>query len=130
MVDVKTKKMKTILIAEDNDFNYLLFVELLRSTKHTLIHAQNGSEAVEICKTNPNIDLILMDINMPVMNGAEAAEIIKLENPNIPIIAQTAYDTFGVVEKSKRKYFCEFTTKPFNGEDFKILVSKYCDDEK
>lgn len=82
---------KCILIAEDQDTNYKLLQVLLRKHKPKLLWAKNGIEAVELCKNNDNIDLILMDIRMPNMNGLEATKEIRKFRPDVPIIAQTAY---------------------------------------
>lgn len=83
---------KTILIADDETSNYTHLKLLITKTGAKLLHAKNGTEAIEIVKGN-EIDLILMDIKMPGMNGLEAARIIKEMNKNIPIIAQTAFTT-------------------------------------
>ena len=83
-------KDKTILIAEDEDINYFYLSELLESTKIKLIHAKNGKEALEKVTSENTIDLILMDIRMPVMNGYEATKEIK-KIKSIPIVAQTAF---------------------------------------
>ncbi|MCR4919145.1 MAG: response regulator [Prevotella sp.] len=80
--------MKTILIAEDNDSNYTLMTYILRR-KYNYERAVNGREAVERV-TQGGIDLVLMDINMPVMDGLEATRIIKRGNPKLPIVAVTA----------------------------------------
>lgn len=122
--------MKTILIAEDNDINFILFKEILRDMDLNLLRAIDGMEAVKICESNSNIDLILMDINMKIMNGVEAAELINNICPDIPIIAQTAYNSFGIVEEDKRKYFVEFITKPLDIPYLKFLIEKYCHIEK
>lgn len=81
---------KTILIAEDEDINYFLLAEILEPTHAKLLWAKNGIQAVSLSRLH-SIDLILMDIKMPEMNGIEAARIIRGENSEIPIIAQTAY---------------------------------------
>lgn len=90
---------KTILIAEDDATSYSYLVEILRKEGVNCIHAKNGKEAVDYCKTTKKIDLLLMDINMPVLNGYEAIKQIKNINPNLPIIAQTAYAMSGDREK-------------------------------
>jgi len=81
----------TILIAEDDELNYTYLYEVLKSDDTTLIRAHNGKEAVEALQENPSIDLILMDIKMPILNGYDATRQIREMNPDIPIIAQTAY---------------------------------------
>jgi CheY-like chemotaxis protein len=83
----------TLLIAEDEDFNFILLKETLLGTGINIIRALNGFEAVELCKSNPNIDLVLMDIKMPVMGGYEATRLIKKHRPDLYILAQTAYST-------------------------------------
>jgi len=82
---------KTILVAEDIPVNYLLIEAILKSTNARLIWARNGKEAVETCMTNDAIDLVLMDIKMPEMNGIEATRQIRQHRKHLPIIAQTAY---------------------------------------
>lgn len=116
----------TILVAEDEEINYF-FLEALfeKNTNFTLIHAKNGKEAVEICLANKDIDLVLMDIKMPIMNGHEAAEKIKSKLPNLPIIAQTAYST----ESDKKlalKHGCDdFISKPLKKDKLFALIRSY-----
>lgn len=116
---------KTILIVEDDKVNFLYLSTLLRKTKVQILHALNGAEAVELFKTDVKIDLILMDIQMPVMNGYEATRIIKKINRNLPIIAQTAY----AMEEDKQK--CEqagcdnFIVKPIKIDTLITVIEKY-----
>ena len=81
---------KTILIVEDSQISYELLTKFLKDTKVNILHAPDGEKAVEICKKDENIDLILMDIQLPVLDGLEATSQIKEFRPNLPIIAQTA----------------------------------------
>ncbi|MBA7528543.1 Sensor histidine kinase RcsC [subsurface metagenome] len=81
----------TILIAEDEDTNYIYLETALEKTNATILRAKNGKEAVELARVNPMIDIILMDIKMPEMNGFEATRSIKSFRKDIPIIAQTAF---------------------------------------
>ncbi|WP_461631406.1 response regulator [Labilibaculum euxinus] len=92
-------KGKTILIAEDDTSSYSYLVEILSREGAQCIRAKNGREAVNYCKTIEKVDLLLMDINMPVMNGYEATKQIKNIKPELPIIAQTAYAMSGDREK-------------------------------
>jgi PAS domain S-box-containing protein len=87
-----TKTQKTILIAEDEDSNFMLLEHVLADQNFIILRANNGAEAVEICKTT-EIDLVLMDIKMPVLDGYEATKLIRVFNSNLPIIALTAYST-------------------------------------
>jgi signal transduction histidine kinase len=82
---------KVILIAEDEEINFLYLNTVLKRTKASIYWVKNGKEAVEWCKMNEKIDIVLMDIKMPIMNGYEATQEIRKFKPAIPIIAQTAY---------------------------------------
>ena len=82
---------KSILIADDELHNYIIIEKALKKTNIKVYRAENGEEAVEIFKQNPDIDIILMDIRMPEMGGLEATKYIRSVNRNIPIIAFTAY---------------------------------------
>jgi signal transduction histidine kinase len=85
-----------ILVAEDDETNfYYLNALLMRETRAKILHASNGIEAIKLFRTNPDINLILMDIKMPEMDGFEATRQIKLINKDIPIIAITAYAMSG-----------------------------------
>jgi PAS domain S-box-containing protein len=84
-------KAGKILVAEDDENSYLLLTKMLTGTNIRLLRARNGVEAVSLCKSQPDIVLVIMDIKMPVMNGLEAARLIKKQKPYLPLIAQTAY---------------------------------------
>lgn len=115
---------KTILVAEDEEFNYLYIEELLIDQKIKLIHTKDGQETVDIFKSNPDIDLILMDIKMPIMNGYEAAKIIKSINPEIPIIAQSAY-ALADEKAMYQEMFDAYITKPIYKELLKQILAQY-----
>lgn len=82
---------KSILIADDEIHNYIILEKALKKTNIKIFHAENGEEAVNIFKENPDINVILMDIRMPEMGGLEATKYIRSVNRNIPIIAFTAF---------------------------------------
>jgi hypothetical protein len=82
---------RVILIAEDDWISFQYLRTILEKSDITVIHAENGEQAVDIVRETSDIDLILMDIKMPVMDGIEATKIIKRMRPELPIIAQTAY---------------------------------------
>ena len=84
-------KDRTILIAEDIDFSFLYIEAVLRRTGAKVLWAQNGQEAVELVKVNKEIDIVLMDIHMPIMNGYDATREIMWLRPGLPVIAQTAF---------------------------------------
>jgi len=82
---------KTILLVEDEDANHIFIASALEKTRVKLLWAKDGREAIDMVHDHPNIDLILMDIRMPELDGYEATRQIKAFKPNIPIVAQTAY---------------------------------------
>jgi CheY-like chemotaxis protein len=116
---------RTILVAEDVPTNYMLIEAVLSKTRVNLIWARNGQEAVEKCIDNENIDLVLMDIQMPVMNGMEATRaILKLRN-SVPIIGQTAF-TFNYEEEKIKKAGCRrVLTKPISPEVLLSCINEY-----
>jgi CheY-like chemotaxis protein len=121
----QTKKSRTILIAEDEEYNFLLLSEFIYNMNLNILHTRNGEETVEICKTNPDINLILMDIKMPVMDGMAATKLIKKFRPNLPIIAQTAFALAHEIEKFKNQGFDDYITKPIKHEKLVELLEKY-----
>lgn len=116
---------KVILIAEDDEFSFEVLKAILAKTKARLIHARNGKEAVELVKTEPVIDLILMDIQMPEMNGYEATRIIKGINKKIPVISQTAYVMEHDREESLKVGCDDFIAKPILPDDLIKIVNKH-----
>jgi len=118
----------TVLVAEDEEVNFLYLEVLFGTIKkntYTLIHAKNGKEAVDICMENHDIDLVLMDIKMPVMNGHEATEKIKAVLPGLPVIALTAYSTEADREIALNHGCDDFVSKPLNREKFLALIHKH-----
>ncbi|KAB2868922.1 MAG: response regulator [Bacteroidales bacterium] len=116
---------KVILIAEDEEFNYLFIKELLKKSQIETIYARNGRQAVELCLQNDNINLILMDIKMPIMNGFEAAQEIRKLRPNIKIIAQTAFAMVEDRERALNAGFIDYISKPFNEGQLLTLIDKH-----
>ena len=105
-------KNKTVLIVEDDESNYLFLKKTLEKKKIKTLHATNGEQAIEICHLQKEIDLVLMDIQLPVLNGLEATIAIRLFNKNIPIIAQTAYAMLEDRDKCLDVGCNDFITKP------------------
>lgn len=116
---------KTILIAEDEETNYLFIKAALRKTGVHLIWVQNGELAVDQCMNNPDISLVLMDMKMPIMNGFEATKAIrmKLEN-HIPIIAQTAFAMAGEREKTIEVGCDGYLSKPIKPKELLSVISQ------
>lgn len=122
------KDKYTILIVEDEEVNYLYIQALIEDEIETecfTIHAKNGQEAVDICKANSKIDLVLMDLKMPDMNGIEATKIIKEFRPDLPIIAQTAYTTKIDREKALSVGCDDFISKPIKEETLKNIINMF-----
>jgi PAS domain S-box-containing protein len=111
---------KVILVAEDIESNFKLIRYFLSDSNVEVLHAYNGKEAVEKCLSTGKIDLILMDIKMPVMDGYTAVKLIREKNTIIPIIAQTAY-----IDDKEKAIECGcsgFISKPFDKKSlFKVL---------
>lgn len=114
---------KSVLIAEDDDNNFYLMKELLSDLNLKIIRASNGMEAVDAFKTGEKIDLVLMDIKMPLMDGYEATRQILEEKPDAKILAQTAYadDEIKAIESG----CMGFISKPFVKDRFVSLVREY-----
>ncbi|MCX6236291.1 MAG: ATP-binding protein, partial [Bacteroidia bacterium] len=114
-----------ILIAEDDWISFKCLQKVLMKFDVTVIHAENGEEAVELVRNTPDIDLILMDIRMPVMDGMEATKLIKQIRPDLPIIAQTAY----AYSEEKSKILTigcdEYLAKPLEFLKLKELINLY-----
>ncbi len=117
-------KKNSILIAEDEEYNYLYIEELLIETGYTLLHAKNGKEAIEFIEQDSSICLVLMDIKMPIMDGYTSTKLIKEKNLAIPIIAQSAY----ALEHEIKKYkgiFNDYITKPIQKDLLIKKISQY-----
>lgn len=117
-------KSQTILIAEDEDYNFLLLQELLSILGVQIIRAKNGKEAVEICMSNTPIHLILMDIKMPEMDGYEATRRIKELRPNVTIIAQSAYTIESEKARALANGCSDFISKPFRQDTLLTKVKE------
>ncbi|MEZ5198544.1 MAG: ATP-binding protein [Bacteroidales bacterium] len=121
----KKWRNKTILIVEDNNASYFLLKNYLLETEADLILAKDGEKAVQLCKDNNDIDLVLMDIQLPIMNGYEATEQIKEIRKGLPIIAQTAHALPEDSIKSKNAGCDEHLSKPFSKEELLSTIGKY-----
>jgi len=115
---------KSILLVEDTLFNVLYATQLLESWKAKVNVAENGSIAVEMLRQN-KCDLVLMDLQMPVMDGYTATLKIREFNTETPIIALTASATSDVRKKVIEVGMQDYVTKPFNPNDFFVKLKKY-----
>jgi CheY-like chemotaxis protein len=116
---------KKILIAEDEETNYLFIEAILEDTKAELLWAKNGLDAVEIFNEQKDIDLILMDIKMPEMDGIMATREIRQKDSSVPIIAQTAYAMSEDKTKCLSAGCDEYITKPINHKVLLATIERY-----
>jgi PAS domain S-box-containing protein len=117
------QKIKIILVAEDSDSNFILIENFLSGTNTSILRAINGKESVEKCLSNKNIDLVLMDIKMPVMDGYTAVKLIRETNSTIPIIAQTAFAD--EKELAILSGCSGFISKPFNKKELLEIIHEF-----
>jgi PAS domain S-box-containing protein len=118
-------KDKTILVVEDNIIVYQ-FIELaLRKTKACLLWTKRGKDAISTFKSSKEIDLVLMDIQLPDINGYEVTKQLKKINKDIPVIAQTAFALEGDKEKSLEAGCDDYITKPIKPKKLLSLIDKY-----
>ena len=120
----KVRKLK-ILIAEDDEVSEMLLNEELRSVGKEILIAKSGTDAVESCRNNPDIDLVLMDIRMPGMDGYEATRQIREFNTGVVIIAQTAYGLSRDREKAIETGCNDYISKPIKKAELLLLIQKY-----
>jgi CheY-like chemotaxis protein len=116
---------KTILLVEDEEVNYLYVKELLEDTGVTLLHSSTGEEAIEMLKTCIPVDVVLMDMRLPGINGYDATKEIKKMRNSLPVIAQTAY----AMENERNDCMiagCDFyITKPFDQDLLFDVLKNY-----
>nr|HPI45184.1 ATP-binding protein [Tenuifilaceae bacterium] len=121
---VQSWENKTILIVEDDLISYQYIEALLSRTNVRLIHVKNAEDAIEVCNINNNLNLILLDIQLPFMNGVEAARVIRQNNKAVPIITQTA-NTIHDEGKSCIDAGCNaIIAKPIDPDEFFNLINK------
>ena len=121
----KNWQTKTLLIAEDQDSNFKYLEIALRQTHINIIRALNGREAITLCKDHTEIDLVLMDIKMPTVDGLEAVKEIRKFNKNLPIIALTAYAMADDREKSLQAGCNDYVPKPVTREHLFTVLTSY-----
>ena len=114
-----------ILIVEDDEASDRFLTKVISKITTKILHTQTGIEAVEICRNNPDIDLVLMDIRMPGMNGYEATQQIRQFNKELIIIAQTAFGLVSDREKSLEAGCNDYISKPINKNILLALIDLY-----
>ena len=119
------KKDITVLIAEDDKISSYLIEKILKPYGCKILHAKDGEEVVALCKQNKEIDLIFMDVKMPIIDGFEATRQIRTFNQDVVIIAQTAFTMLGDKEKSAAVGCNEHISKPIEQEKVTRILDKY-----
>lgn len=115
----------TVLVAEDEELNSILITELLRKYNTTVYTAVNGQQAVELFKEHADeIDVVLLDIKMPIMDGYEAISEIRKMSSSVPVIAQTAYAFSSEREKILNSGFNDYISKPIKQMHFYDILAK------
>ena len=123
---IKNWEDKVILIAEDEQINFLFLKAVLKPTKAQIIWTKTGRETVSVCSSQ-KVDIVLMDIKMPDLNGLEATIEIKKTNPMLPIIAQTAYVMEEDEEASIKAGCDDYISKPIRPDNLLTIMSKFLD---
>ncbi len=118
-------KGKKILVVEDTETSTRYFEAALIKTQARLFWAYNGKDAIRIVETEKDLDLILMDIHMPLMNGFDATREIKKIRPEVPVIVQTAYVLSGEEEKSYESGADAFLSKPIKYQTLLETINKF-----
>jgi len=118
---------KKILIVEDVETNMLFFKAALSRTGATLLWASDGFESITICQNDPEINLVLMDLRMPNLDGFKATEAIKAFRPSLPIIAQTTYTEDIDTERLFDAGCDDYLPKPIRFEDLLNSIGKLID---
>lgn len=122
--NVILKKLK-ILIAEDEDVADEYLTIILRKSSKEILHAKSGEDTIKLCRKNPDLDLILMDIKMPGMDGYEATREIRKFNTDVTIIAQTAYALAGDREKAIKAGCNNYISKPILRNELMEMIEKH-----
>jgi len=123
--EVQAKNLK-ILIVEDDEISYSFLTKTLQKISKEVLHAITGVQAVEACRNNPDINLVLMDIRMPQMDGNEATRQIRQFNTDVIIIAQTAYGFSGDRERAIEAGCNDYISKPIKSTLLYELIKKHC----
>jgi signal transduction histidine kinase/CheY-like chemotaxis protein len=123
--EVELKRLK-ILVVEDDEISYSLLTRMLEKISYEVLHAMTGVQAIEACRDNPDLDLVLMDIRMPNMDGNEATHQIRQFNKDLIIIAQTAYGFSSDREKTIEAGCNDYISKPINMTLLYELIKKHC----
>lgn len=123
-MEVKVGNLKILTVEDDETSNLFLSI-ILEEIKSEILHAKSGLEAIELCRNNPDIELILMDIKMPKVDGYEATRQIRKFNKHVIIIAQTAHGLAGDREKAIESGCNEYISKPIMKNELLSFIKQY-----
>ena len=115
----------TVLVVEDDESSEIYISHIVDALSKEILIARNGAEAIELCKNNPAIDLVLMDVKMPLLDGYEATRIIRQFNKEVIIIAQTAFALIGDKQKAIDAGCNDYITKPINKDELTEMIKKH-----
>jgi len=115
---------KTVLLVDDHNYSLIVLRKMIEKSGIKVISVQNGLDAIKVCQEK-DVDLVLMDIKMPVMDGYNAMTQIKKLKPEMKIIAETAYALFGDRTKILETGFDDYLPKPISRESLDEILNKY-----
>lgn len=118
-------KQTEVLIAEDDEMSYALLETILSNKNMKVYRAHNGKQAIEILQSYPDIAIVFMDMKMPEMDGLTATRKIRMWNPGIPIIAQTAFALLGDKERALEAGCTDYITKPIKQQQIYYILEQY-----
>ncbi len=124
-VTTKGSRNPRVLIAEDDFTNFRFLETLLRLRKIDSLHAENGEQAIEMVKDNPDIDLVLMDVRMPQMDGLEATRRLRKDGYELPVIAQTANAMSDDRQMAFEAGCTDYLPKPIKKDQLFRMIEKY-----
>ena len=121
---------QVVLVVEDNQISFKLIHAVLKQVKANVVHAANGKKAIEACSTDAHFDLVLMDMQMPEVDGLEATRQIKRIRPGLPIVATTA-NTYDENAMACKEAGCDgFLTKPLQFRKMFELMQSFFDQQE
>jgi two-component system cell cycle response regulator DivK len=118
---------KVVLVVEDNPISFRLMNAVLKQVKTTIVHAANGREAIELCESDKHFDLVMMDIQMPEIDGKEATRRIKAMRPDLPVFATTANSYQDDAAECLEVGCDAFLTKPLQFQQMFRLMQSFFD---
>ncbi len=121
---------RNILIVEDDQICFSYLDVLLRPTHVTIFHALEGQQAINLCNAHPEIEIVLMDVRLPGMNGLDATRVITSIRKDLPVIAQTAYASEDDQKAAYSAGCWDFIAKPIPANDMIKMIKKYLEREK